>query len=1007
MSFDLEDFFPTYPNIDRSELEFMNAYDDNFYQALYNKEEFASLKLSKVEEKPENEVLYNHQKIIARYASGHTPYDGILLVHQMGSGKSMAMFGAIEQIRGENVGYKGALILTRNPRILINLKKELATRYSQYSPDNYENRVLTDNEKLRRLNKLVSVYYTFNSFDQIQKTLSAMTDAEIIREYSNMVIAIDEVHNLRLYGKKAGDSIQYTQIHRLLHVVKGCKKIIMSGTPMRDTADEIAPVLNLILPLDKQLPTGKRFIERYLFFDREDGITYIKPDMKEELKEIMKGRVSYLKSMSSVKVDYVGKPMGTLKFMNVIPSYMSEFQSEIYVKAYRKDKSSSEGDDDEDEDEAEEASAPGVFSNSRQATLFVYPDGSYGKEGFKKYIIKKTETLAFVKKGAKIKVFSPSRELEKLKGSTDEETLQNIGKCSHVYATVIRTILDNPDKLHFVYGTLVSGSGNILFGCLLNLVGYRRGKGSENTKDKRYFILSKETSSDESTRKIVEFFSSRKNMTGDYANVLIGSKILSEGITLKNVTSIHVITPHWNYSEIAQAIARGIRLNVHNDLIQAGIKPKIKVYHHVGIPKEGVSIDLDRYELSEKKDISMKNVERLIKEASFDCALTYDRNISKGEFTRECDYQNCDYRCDGIISLKPVGKSSRDYSTYNLYYSAKNVTDIISKIIDFFRQRFSCELDELFLQFKLETPFSIFSALNKIIYENIEIKNCYGFPSYLRESNNIYFLVESLASGSVYTPNSYAKNLIVLEEMSYEGAFNNMCIDMSCEHPENIERYVDMMSEDIKHEYIRHAIYSRAMNSENRAVLNTLKKYNVDGMSYSIGKIKYTLNAKDEWIETELEEEPQPIIEIENPYGYSGSYNDEYFCIKKHVDEAEIADTRATTTGRSCPKSWHIDELADIAIELGVPYEDKSSKFKGIKSMEIDEIIEKLSTTKARDFMDRYVDLPIDKLRCALYFFSSRKDVSCSAIRKWLESQGLLEYNETCGKSGAKKLKLK
>ena len=72
--------------------------------------------------------------------------------------------------------------------------------------------------------------------------------------------------------------------------------------------------------------------------------------------------------------------------------------------------------------------------------------------------------------------------------------------------------------------------------------------------------------------------------------------------------------------------------------------------------------------------------------------------------------------------------------------------------------------------------------------------------------------------------------------------------------------------------------------------------------------------------------------------------------------------------------------------------------------MERDEIIEKLSTTKARDFMDRYVDLPIDKLRCALYFFSSRKDVSCSAIRKWLESQGLLEYNETCG---AKKLKLK
>jgi superfamily II DNA or RNA helicase len=1003
MSFDLEDFFPKYPNIDRSELEFMNAYDDNFSQVLYDKEEFASLKLSKVEEKPEDEILYNHQKIIARYVSGHTPYDGILLVHQMGSGKSMAMFGAIEQIRDENTGYKGALILTRNPRILINLKKELAKRYTQYSPENYENRVLTDNEKLRRLNKLISVYYSFNSFDQMQKTLVAMTDAEIIKEYSNMIIAIDEVHNLRLYGKKAGDSIQYTQIHRFLHLVKGCKKIIMSGTPMRDTADEIAPVMNLILPLDKQLPTGKGFIEKYLFFDRANGVTYVKPEMKDELKKIMKGRVSYLKSMSSVKVDYVGKPIGTLKFMNVSPSYMSDFQSEVYTRAYKKDKSIV-SDEDED-DEAEEASAPGVFSNSRQATLFVYPDGSYGKDGFNKYIVKKTETLAFVKKGAKIHGFSPSKELEReLKGKTDEETLKNIEKCSAIYASVIRNILKNPDRLHFVYGTLVSGSGNILFGCLLNLVGYKRGKGAENTPDKRYFVLSKETSSDESTRKIVDFFSSRKNMMGQYANVLIGSKILSEGITLKNVTSIHVITPHWNYSEIAQAIARGIRLNVHNDLVEMGLKPKIKVYHHVNIPKEGVSIDLDRYELSEKKDISMKNIERLIKEAAFDCALTYDRNISTGDNSRDCEYQSCDYKCDGITTM--VSRiSKRDYSTSNLYYSKKNIIEITLKIIDLFRQRFTCSLEELLREFKFQTTFNIFTALNKIIYENIEIKNCYGFPSYLRENNNIYFLVESLSSGSVYIPNSYAKNLIILDNISYEGAFNNMCIDSCCTDPENVGKFIEAMSDTIKHEFIRHAIITDSVND---VVINTLRKYNVSGMSYSYENILYTFDESvGDWLETEIENQDEDRIEIENKYGYSGSYNDEYFCIKKHVDEEDIKDTRLATTGRSCPKSWHIDELADIAIELGIPYEDKSNKFKGINSMEKDELIQKLKMTKARDFMDRYKDLDADKLRCALYFFSSRKEIGCSAIRKWLSEQGLLDYSETCGKSGAKKLKLK
>ena len=109
---------------------------------------------------------------------------------------------------------------------------------------------------------LKEIGYTFNSFDEIQKTLSSMLDQEIVKTYSNMIIGIDEVHNLRQYEerKKEGGkekSIQYNQIHRLMHLVKGCKKIIMSGTPMTDTIDGIADVMNLILPLDNQMPTLK------------------------------------------------------------------------------------------------------------------------------------------------------------------------------------------------------------------------------------------------------------------------------------------------------------------------------------------------------------------------------------------------------------------------------------------------------------------------------------------------------------------------------------------------------------------------------------------------------------------------------------------------------------------------------------------------------------------------------------------------------------------------------
>ena len=40
------------------------------------------------------------------------------------------------------------------------------------------------------------------------------------------------------------------------------------------------------------------------------------------------------------------------------------------------------------------------------------------------------------------------------------------------------------------------------------------------------------------------------------------------------------------------------------------------------------SIDLRMYQGSEIKDLNIKGIERIIKEAAFDCALNYNRNIS-------------------------------------------------------------------------------------------------------------------------------------------------------------------------------------------------------------------------------------------------------------------------------------------------------------------------------------------------------------------------------------------
>ena len=95
-------FLPKYPNIVPFEDTLLNPYNGRFYDTIYKKKEFYDLRLSKngrcTRKNPED--LMNHQKIIARYLSSHTPYNGALLFHAMGTGKTCSAIGAIEKNQG-------------------------------------------------------------------------------------------------------------------------------------------------------------------------------------------------------------------------------------------------------------------------------------------------------------------------------------------------------------------------------------------------------------------------------------------------------------------------------------------------------------------------------------------------------------------------------------------------------------------------------------------------------------------------------------------------------------------------------------------------------------------------------------------------------------------------------------------------------------------------------------------------------------------------------------------
>src|SRR5690606_18002625 len=173
----------------------------------------------------------------------------------------------------------------------------------------------------------------------------------------------------------------------------------------------------------------------------------------------------------------------------------------------------------------------------------------------------------------------------------------------------------------------VEGSGIVLFSKILELYGFSRSIGKDTTKAKRYAIISNLTTSLKQIRNIIKLYNSSENRYGEYIQVIIGSKVISEGFTLKNVQQVHILTPHWNYSETDQTIARAYRAFSHDALIADGVDPILEIYQHVSVPETtSLNIDLKMYEISEQKDILIKKIERVIKESAFDCQFLIDRN---------------------------------------------------------------------------------------------------------------------------------------------------------------------------------------------------------------------------------------------------------------------------------------------------------------------------------------------------------------------------------------------
>jgi superfamily II DNA or RNA helicase len=965
------EFLPFYPELNDVDLQ----------QKIYNKKEFRDLKLKAIERSSPKQLL-SHQQIISNFISPHTKYNSLLLFHQTGTGKTCSSIAVSEEIKkvilSETKKYNKTLVFVKNDVLEQNFKRELSTVCGN---DEYIVKGVNENDKAYtyRLNKLVGRYYQIVTFEQFLTEIKDKSDEFIKNNYSNRLIIIDEGHFLRMKSHKSEKIVSlYDEMHRFLHIIQNCRVLILTATPIWDKTNEIATLFNLLLPSDKQLPIGAEF-------DKLFNKSELKESSKKQLLDAFRGRVSFLRSIvSDIKKVEEGTTAPYTKYTTVFPTQVSDFQYKVIKESLEKEKSS--------EIVAEKVKI--IYGKSLDASNFVFPDGTCSTEGFnmhvnaigKKYILDK-ETI------------------DKIDGKLD-----NLKIYSSKFESIIRNAIENPKELIFIYSPIVTGGGAILFGKILEQFGYQYIRSSQGgiAKRKNYSIISSNELTSSSTRQIdniLKQFNNPNNKYGEYIQILIGSEKISHGITLKNVRQVHILTSEWNMPSIDQALGRAYRFESHKSLPES--ERYIKIYKHVAVHKDDTLIDSYLYRVAEEKDYKNLQIYRLLKEASFDCKLTYDRNVlpQDKDDSRECDYQRCQYSCSKEIedfSSKEIEENQPiDTNTFDLYYNSSDKSKIIVKLKELFSIQNYIFYSELKTEFNEYTEKTLLDALYQSVNEYISFTNKNGYTCYLKEKNDIYFLSANIDNFNlddlVYLDNMFfetsnsIKDSEVIESLEYdnkivkefckncniklieklhlvskvyllENSFSvvqNRCTERIKKHFENSIQYIKKYNVYVHNLYINRSSYN--IGTYSKETLKELRVFTPTNKTWNWAD-KNIINEYHSLLQSEAKEK-----KIESRFGFFGelSSNGEF----RIIDESKKRGVVCTS----------VHNLLERAIKINVSVENVYQK----RDKEY-----LLSKTKLKDSNFKSNDLK--ELRLAASLLELSKKEICQLVQDRLRELGLL-----------------
>ena len=965
---------------------------------------------------------------------------------------------------------------------------------------------MTEEAKVARLNRAVSKSYQIVTYEQFLKVLPS--DEVIVRNYSNRVIIVDEAHYLRIQPKTRGgrrrevetpqppprrsrgtpasgkgkgqkkgavetpdpsekdehallNSRQlYDKLHHFLHTVQNCIILAFTGSPIWDQTSEYGSLMNLILPLDQQLPTRGDF-DRH-FFDDEGNLQNV-----ADLRRAMHGRVTYLRPLTSTarRIE-MGVTDPLTKYLKVYPDVMSEFQAAAARRA--REEVSVRTMTVKGKVVERESTGGVVWKKARGAANLVFPifdesgevvDVAYGQEAFLKYAVKKVKKRNEQGVASQVNVYGLEDKYLK------REFKENLAEYSTKFASIISQIKAHPTENTFVYLEYVTAEGAILLALILQLHGFIWAKTANDiaapSKQKRFAVVTSDpatTSQPKQVQDLLRSVNKSDNRYGERCQVIIGTEKIALGQTLKNFRQFHLEMPEWNIPSTEQPSYRVFRVGSHQALPPE--ERYVKIFRHAAVeagelqteesfpPGVGYSpeetMDMYIYRVAEEKDYRNIQIYRLEKEEDFACPLNYRRNVLKEDVdgTRDCDYQECNYECDGF---PPTSKKHRvwryeipegdlDPSTYNLFYAQPEIDKVVEQLRELFQRHFALHIHLVAQMLGLEAsqyPL-LLAAVDHMLNTRMLLRNQYGFGCYLKEQGNMLFLDDTISTESTYPESNYIENPLITERNSFEALIEVMelekdseLVEVLCQDPieENLEAVAfktqiilleaayQMSIRDPENEGVQRVLEllldklgDRLYTMSDGSICHLLYTEEFHGLSYDVAAKEIVLSGLmrrfdgHEWnYVTNEKEELEYLKEIRaqiaatreisfsgNPYGVYGwvSKQDKTFRIV-------IKSTgKGAVRGRACMNFHHISMLISILITKFKFYPHSKAEYKNLSRKEL------IKAIKARQGVDEFKkgldQLDDKKLRSLLTAMTSSIRELCDLIRKFLADHDLL-----------------